>query len=288
MSGSRIVPIHNNTAVLAESGPMRLVIQCWRQNGVALQAAMAAGKVAFSFLEQVAMHRELLKQPAGNIDENPKNAIACKMVHSAKAIGDADLTPMAAVAGTLADAVADWLFERGMTRVIVDNGGDVAIRLAKGESARVGLRTDVRSQAIGYILCLDDRNQAWGINTSGLGGRSFTRGIATAVTAVANCSSMADAAATAIANACFVKDANIIQVPAERIAPDTDLRGIPVTVAVGSLSTAKINTALQNALCKAENLTQKGMIHGALVVAKGKIVVTADLTKKIAALEATA
>ncbi len=81
---------------------------------------------------------------------------------------------------------------------------------------------------------------AWGVTTSGVGGRSLTRGIASAVTVLAANASVADAAATAIANACFVEDDRIIQVPAEKIDPNTDLTGIRVTTEVGPLSSGKI------------------------------------------------
>lgn len=279
MDDRRIIPIAGGTAILAENGPMRLVIQCRRGDAVDLNGARAAGQKAFSFLARVALCRRQLNRPAWKIDTESLDPIACKMADAARAIGDPDLTPMAAVAGTLADFVADWLVDRGMTWVIVDNGGDIAIRLAAGETARVGVRSDIRSQSIGTILALNDRRGAWGVNTSGLGGRSLTCGVASAVTVVADCSAMADAAATAIANHCIVQDPRIFRVPAEQLDPDTDIPGIPVTVSVGRLDGSTIDTTLTNGLDHAARLVRKGLIDGALITVQGRSRMTAGMKK---------
>ena len=181
---------------------------------------------------------------------------------------------MAAVAGTIADAVADWLLEKGLTKVIVDNGGDVAIRLAQGETATVGVRPQVTSPLISHVIHLDSSRSTWGVTTSGMGGRSFTRGIASAVTVLAANASLADAAATAVANACFVEEKGIIQMPAENIDPNSDLAGISVTTEVGSLSTDKILIALDVARRKAEYLSQKDVIIGGFITLDDVIVIS--------------
>ena len=196
------------------------------------------------------------------------------MIASVRAVGDEDLTPMAAVAGTIADAVANWLFEREATKVIVDNGGDIAVRIAAGESVTVGVRPRVDSGHISHVIKLDSGRSAWGVTTSGVGGRSLTRGIASAVTVLANNASVADAAATAVANACFVEDKGIVQVPAEKIDPNSDLAGIHVTAEVGPLSPDKISIALNTALRKAEYLSQKDVIIGALITLDNVIVIS--------------
>jgi ApbE superfamily uncharacterized protein (UPF0280 family) len=197
-----------------------------------------------------------------------------RMVGSVKAIGDDDLTPLAAVAGTIADAVADWLYERDATKVIVDNGGDIAVGLAAGETATVGIRPRINSPQISHVICLDAAHPAWGVTTSGMGGRSFTRGIASAVTVLAATASVADAAATAIANACSVEDDGIVQLPAEKIDPNSDLAGIHVTIQVAPLSSAKIRSATDNARHKADDLSQKGVISGAFIALENAIVIT--------------
>jgi len=148
-------------------------------------------------------------------------------------IGDEDLTPMAAVAGTIADEVADFLFEHGMTKVVVDNGGDVAVRADREEPITVGIRPDVSDHAVSYVIGLDPDLHSHGVATSGLGGRSLTRGIASAATVVARTASLADAAATAVANASFLEDEQVWRRPAEELDPYTDIAGLDITVKVG-------------------------------------------------------
>ncbi len=253
--------------VIVECGPMRLVIQAWRGPTPGTKEAISASKAAIGFLERVAALGKRLRQPAGRIQNTFPNDIAQRMFESAREIGDDDLTPMAAVAGTIADFVADRLIAEGMTRVVVDNGGDIAIRLAPGESVTVGLRPDVRSQAVSHEICLDGRMRSWGVATSGLGGRSLTRGIASAATVVARTASLADAAATAIANACNVDDPAIVRIPAEILDPNTDLPGVPVTVRVGNLPNLRWEEAVSKALDKANALCANQKILGAIVVA---------------------
>ena len=267
--------------VLAECGPMRLAIRAWQNGRPQIALCRQAAEVSFAYLAAVAKHKTVLSDFAQNIRALPRNALAQRMVESVRAIGDMDLTPMAAVAGTIADAVADWLFGRGLTKVVVDNGGDIAIRLAAGETASVGIRPQINRFDISHIARLDDRRSSWGVTTSGLGGRSFTRGIASAVTVLAASASVADAAATAIANACFVKDKNIRQAPAEQIDPNTDLAGKMVTVCIGKLARAKRKVAQINALQRAEDLVAGGVIVGALICQDKLFSMTSSLAARI-------
>lgn len=250
-------------SVLVECGPMRLVIRAWCQSLPLLMLARQAAEESISYLERVARCRSQLNRPIPQIENFSQDELALSMIASAGAIGDDDLTPLAAVAGTIADAVADWLFERGATRVIVENGGDIAIRLAEGETATVGVRPQVNSRHISHVIRLEGSQAAWGVTTSGVGGRSLTRGIASAVTVLAAKASVADAAATAIGNACFVEDGSIVQYPAERLDPNTDLTGIPVTTQVGELSSEKVLKAIDSAWQKTELLSQRKIILGA-------------------------
>jgi ApbE superfamily uncharacterized protein (UPF0280 family) len=265
MSYEYHIGVIDEESVLVECGPMRLVIRAWNKKQPQIKLARRAAEESISYLERIARCRALLSRPIPDIEDLPGDELALGMIRSTRAIGDHDLTPMAAVAGTIADAVADWLFKQGLTRVIVDNGGDIAIRLARGETATVGVRPQVTSPLISHVIYLDSGRSTWGVTTSGMGGRSFTRGIASAVTVLAADASVADAAATAVANACFVEDKGIIQLPAGNIDPNSDLAGINVTTEVAPLSAESIRMAVGNARYKAENLFQKGLIIGAFI-----------------------
>lgn len=286
MSDRRTIPLPGGRALLAENGPMRMVIQAWEGKTARLDLASEAAGYAFECLARVARQLAVLKRRPGAIDRLPSEPLARAMIASVRAVGDADLTPLAAVAGTLADAVADRLFGQGLSRVIVDNGGDIAIRLAAGETTRVGLRPEIAHPEISHVLTLDGRHSTWGVATSGLGGRSFTCGIASAVTAVGRSASLADAAATAVANACLAAGADVLRVPAAKLDPNTDIPDLLVTVAVGDLTGPQRAEALSNALQMAEGLTQKGVIRGVLAAVGKQVGWTADLPDRVAGLAA--
>jgi ApbE superfamily uncharacterized protein (UPF0280 family) len=277
MSFEQSIALLDEETILAECGPMRLAICAWQNSRPQVALCRQAAEASFAYLEAVAKYRALLGRSADQIESLPENDLAKRMIQSARAVGDADLTPMAAVAGTIADAVADWLFGRGSTKVVVDNGGDIAIRLAAAETATVGIRPQVNRSDISHIAHLDGRRSSWGVTTSGLGGRSFTRGIASAVTVIAENASIADAASTAIANACFVSDPNIRQIPAEQIDPNTDLAGKTVTVSVGKLTRSKRKVAQIRAFQRAEDLVACGLIVGALICQDKRFAMTASL-----------
>ncbi len=269
MQDRRIITDPAGVSVTAVWGPMHMVIKAEQDGRPRIDAAREAAQTAFDCLARAAAWRRAFRRPALDFTPPPDDPLAAAMVAAAAAVGAADLTPMSAVAGAIADAVADRLAAMGMHRVVVDNGGDIAIRLADGESVRVGLRPAIDKPDIAWVLTLDGRTPSWGVATSGLGGRSFTRGIASAVTVVAERTAAADAAATAVANACDVEDANIIRRPAEALDPDTDIAGLAVTVGVDRLRPAQQRRALARAEAKAESLCASELITGAIIALDG-------------------
>lgn len=281
MSYESYIGVIDEESVLAECGPMRLVIRAWDKKQPQIKMAQRAAEESITYLERIARCRSLLSRPIPEIADLPQDELALEMITNSRAIGDGDLTPMAAVAGTIADAVSDWLFERGPTRVIVDNGGDIAVRMTEGEAVTVGIRPQVNSHNISHAIHLNSDRLSWGVATSGMGGRSFTRGIASAVTVLAANASMADAAATAVANACFVEDKSIIQMPAENIEPNSDLGGIRITTRVGSLSAESSLMALANARRKAEYLSQKDLIIGAFIAFGSECTITDGMKRYV-------
>jgi ApbE superfamily uncharacterized protein (UPF0280 family) len=116
-----------------------------------------------------------------------------------------------------------------------------------------------------------------GVATSGLGGRSFTKGIASAATVLSQTAALSDAAATVIGNFTNVEDPNIMRSLAEKIYPDTDIAGEWVTIKVGKLSEEKIEEALNRGFSKAQLICQKGLINGGLIALQGRVVWTKSL-----------
>ena len=267
--------------VLVECGPMRLVIEARIGQVAQTQQAMQAAEQAVRFLEGVAQARPYLGRDYRALISRVTDPLALKMVSSVQAVGDDDLTPMASVAGTMADAVADFLFQRGMTRVLVENGGDVAIRSCDGEPVSVGIRPRVDKATIAHVVVLEPERTSWGVATSGLGGRSLTRGVLDAATIVAADASLADAAATAVANAGCTADAAVIRKPAEALDPHTDIAGIDVTLRVGELAEESKRRAVDQALHRAEQLIADRIILGAFVACQGLSAMTSFIAERL-------
>ena len=132
---------------------------------------------------------------------------------------------MAAVAGAVAEAVlAAMTAAAALDRAYVNNGGDIALHLANGQRYTVGMVERPDRPSLFGSFEISAAVPIRGIATSGWRGRSFSLGIADAVTALAETASKADAAATMIANAVDIPGhAAIVRVPACQIAPDSDL-----------------------------------------------------------------
>jgi uncharacterized protein len=270
--------------VLVEHGPMRMFIDGSVQGVRALDLCATAADRAIGFLEEIAVHKEAIQGPFHAVAEPPKHLLTHVMWKAVSLVGDDDLTPMAAVAGTIADAVADFLEAQGLTKIVINNGGDVAIRLKKGETTIVGIRPDVNSNVLTHRITITPEMEIRGVCTSGLGGRSFTRGIASAATVFASRAAIADAAASSVANATYIRNPAVRRMPADTFDPNTDLKGVDVTVAVGELTCDEIDKALHQGIRKAEDLVNRGMITGACVAVKNRMECTRALASLVEAL----
>jgi len=188
------------------------------------------------------------------------------------------ITPMAAVAGAVADELIEFFrATAGVRRAYVNNGGDIALHLGAGSSFRVGLFADLSRVERREAPRLDGDFEVAadtpvrGVATSGWRGRSFSLGIADSVTVLGRCAAEADAAATMIANAVTIEDPAIVRRPARELKDDTDLGDRLVTVQVGPLSASKIEQALRAGQAHAQVLLEAGTIAGAVLCLQGAV-----------------
>ena len=136
-------------------------------------------------------------------------------------------------------------------------------------------RPDARGLMRTMVIHADDPSR--GIATSGRHGRSFSLGIADAVTVLARTASQADAAATIIANAVDLPGhPAIVRCPAYDLQPDSDLGARLVTRDVGALSAGEIDDALEAGAACARRLLAAGLIDGAALRLQGETVVVAS------------
>ena len=221
-------------------------------------------------LDELCAELPLLRMPVGG---EPQGAVArCMWRATGPLARHAFITPMAAVAGSVAEEMlAAMVAAAPLARAFVNNGGDIALHLAPGQHYDIGLvdRPDRPSLFSTARISADDHVR--GIATSGWRGRSFSLGIADAVTVLAERASLADAAATLIANAVNLPaHPAVTRVPAVDLQPDSDLGQRPVTRAVGNLHGNEIGTALDAGVAFANVLLDEGRITAAALHLAGE------------------
>ena len=172
------------------------------------------------------------------------------------------ITPMAAVAGSVAEEILDAMTGVAkVDRAYVNNGGDIAFYLGEDTEYRIGLVDRPDRPSLFADATVTSRDRVRGIATSGWRGRSFSFGIADGVTVLARSASTADAAATIIANAVDLPGhPAITRLPANDLQPDSDLGDRLVTRGVGVLTSREIRAALARGAARAEKLLQAGVI----------------------------
>ncbi len=202
------------------------------------------------------------------------------------------ITAMAAVAGSVAEELIAFFDRPGITRAWVNNGGDIALFLSPGSSVTIGTAADLPLAYAGHApagrFIIDASSPVRGVATSGWRGRSFSLGIADAVTILAPTASVADAAATVVANAVDVDAPGIVRRPANDLRDDSDLGSIPVTVAVPTLSPRDVELALDAGARQAEHEIASGRIVAAILQLQGRIRVCGTIAVSHPALPAPA
>lgn len=234
-------------------GPIDLIIDV---NAAARSIAYTLAVARFeTVLEELVEELPFLRQM--DTEHVFKGDVAQRMQAATKPLSQGFITPMAAVAGAVADEILSALTPvPNLTKAHVNNGGDIAFYLAAGQSviaALAGGRATLHS------------NDPWrGVATSGWRGRSHSLGIADAVTVIAPSAATADAAATLIANAVDLPaHPAILRRPATELSPDSDLNNRPVTVDVGPLSANDAAVALDRGAAFADALVGRGLIGAA-------------------------
>jgi ApbE superfamily uncharacterized protein (UPF0280 family) len=179
------------------------------------------------------------------------------------------ITPMAAVAGAVADEVLlAMLSAAPLDKAYVNNGGDIAVHVATGQTLDAGIVDNPLQPALDASVRL---SRSCGIATSGWRGRSQSLGIADAATVIAANAAQADAAATLVANAVDVRHAGVYRRPARELKEDSDLGDLPVTVAVDPLPPAAVDAALDCGLGVAQGMARDGLLHGAYIALQGRM-----------------
>ena len=261
-----------------QDGPIDLIVEAYGSEANLRAAYDAAARRFTGLLDELCEELPALREAADPARCSLQGPVARRM-HAAVAPFAADhfITPMAAVAGSVAEEILGAMVgEASLDRAYVNNGGDIALHLAGGEQFTVGLIDRPDQFGLLRTMIIGARDPSRGIATSGRHGRSFSLGIADAVTVLAQTASQADAAATVIANAVDLPGhPAIVRCPAEQLQPDSDLGARLVTRDVGHLEGFEIVAALEAGSDKARGLLVSGLIDGAALHLQGETRVVA-------------
>lgn len=271
---SAAVRVLSGNRLHLQHGPIDLVIGADGEAREVAKAYRAATECFPAVLPALVDELAVLKSPVGSLSPALAGPVARRMSVAVWPYRDRFVTPMAAVAGSVADHVlAVMVAAARLKRAYVNNGGDVALHLAPGAAFSAGVVGNLAGPAIDARIAVRAGDGVGGIATSGWRGRSQSLGIADSVTVLARDAAAADAAATMIANAVDVDDPAIARLPACEVKDDSDLGHLPVTVAVGRLSPAARATALAAGLARAnEILGQKLAIAAYIQLQDGMVV----------------
>lgn len=265
-------------------GPIDLVIGA---EGDGREIALAYERAETHFqdiLATLAGEIDGLRKPVAAPRWTPEGPVAQRMMNAVWSHRRGFVTPMAAVAGAVADEMIEAMTAgRDLRHAYVNNSGDIAFYLTPGASLRLGLVGDLHRPAIDGVAALEHGMPIRGVATSGWAGRSWSFGIADAVTVLARDAAAADVAATLIANAVNVDHPAIRRRPASEADDNTDLGDRLVTVGVGELDPTTIDEALESGVAVADRMARAGQIEAAVLLLRGRTRAVGDAQAAIAA-----
>ena len=275
-----------------QHGPIDMVLSAQGDAQACAQAVEMAWQRFENILPELVRELPMLRRPVSELNGHSFTHKVARRMHQAASgmaafAEDGFVTPMAAVAGSVAQELLPFFSNEGVHKAFINNGGDIALHLQPGQRWRIGLVSDLAkavsrlsldaSQTASLLVDgafeIDADMPVRGVATSGWQGRSFSLGIADSVTVLAATAAQADVAATLIANAVNLQDPAIERRPANSLRDDTDLGARWVTVNVPALSPDQLQQALELGLDCARAMQTAGVIHAAFLTCQGHAVV---------------
>jgi ApbE superfamily uncharacterized protein (UPF0280 family) len=255
-----------------QHGPIDLIVEAWGEPADVADAYRRVWERFQPLLDELVAELPALRRPLDPSVVAFSGSVARRMAAAVRPFGDRFITPMAAVAGAVADEICAVMAGGGLRKAYVNDGGDIALFLSPGTSLDVGVvAVPDRPALLGKATVRSD-DPTRGVATSGRHGRSFSLGIADSVTVLAADAARADAAATLIANAVDLPGHPAIRrVPASELDPDSDLGSRPVTNEVGALAPHEVARPLERGVDVAERMRGDGLIVAAVLCLEDRV-----------------
>jgi ApbE superfamily uncharacterized protein (UPF0280 family) len=118
-------------------GPIDIVAEAHGDPYAVAAAHDAAWARFVHVLDELVHELPLLRLPVTD-KMRPRNVVARRMWDACAAFSPMFITPMAAVAGSVAQELIAFYERPGIERAWINNGGDIALHLAPGQSASTG------------------------------------------------------------------------------------------------------------------------------------------------------
>jgi uncharacterized protein len=254
-----------------QHGPIDVLTECWGERGEVEAAYEQAARRFRTILSELVEELPRLRSAVNGAYPEFRGAVAKRMAAAVWPHRHVFITPMAAVAGSVADELMEALLTgRSLRKACVNDGGDIAVHLTAGEEIRVGVVDNPMRPRIDADVSVRSDEPTRGIATSGWRGRSQSLGIADAVTVLARSAAAADAAATLVANAVNVNHPLVERRPARAVKEESDLGELPVTVGVGVLPLQAVEEALESGLATAKRMKAAGLLEAAYLSLQGR------------------
>ncbi len=247
-------------------GPIDLIIEAFGEPQAVEAAYAAAWRRFATILDELCAELPLLRAPSNRSSLLMEGRVARRMAAAVAPFYERRfLTPMAAVAGAVAEEILTAMTGAAtLERAYVNNGGDIALHLSPSAKFSIGMVERPDWPSLFGRATITGRDRVRGVATSGWRGRSFSLGVADAVTVLASSAAIADAAATLIANSVDIPGhPSIFRAPARDVDPQSDLGDRLVTIDVGPLTNEEIDLALSSGAIEAELWRRAGVIEAA-------------------------
>ena len=267
-----------------QHGPIDCILHAEGEAGAAAECIERAWNRFAGLLDELSAELPALRADLASVPVAVTGRVARRMVAACRphAADGRFITAMAAVAGSVAEELISCFADPRIARAYVNNGGDIALHLAGNAAFAVGVCSDADRALVDGGFRVDAVSPVRGVATSGWRGRSFSLGIADSVTVLATTASVADAAATIVANAVDVDDDRIVRAPASAVRDDSDLGDRLVVRHVPALPAPLVRLALARGAAEAEAQIAAGRIMAAVLVLQGQRRVCGDVHASLA------
>ena len=246
--------------VFFDYGPVSMVVSAMRGGVGDTDLCRSAFEIIDGCLKQMRPVLEVLRSYPESVDPDALCGLPAVMARAVAATGDQLLTPMAAVAGSVSDAVADHLAAHGAEKAVANNGGDIAVRLADGQNLKLGVVYDLAAGTVSRTVCLTNRSGVGGVAASG-------------VTVFSARCAEADALATLLADRSCLDLPAVHTVLAGELDSDSDIADQQVVVGVDPLTEAEKEQALDQVMKEAKLQFGKGNLLACIATVQGRTAV---------------